>query len=451
MLASAILALALISIPVAANADYKESFMRTFPKLTGFDDPTTQQIADLAQTQQDPNADAKNNPDATSGYTYFGQFLDHDLTRDTSPPPTSKVDISTLTNERTFAFDLDSVYGKGPKDSPELYESDGKHLKLQENNPNGVRDLPRKADGSAIIGDPRNDENQIISQFQVAFIKAHNKLVDQGMSFEDARATLRLHYRMAIKEDFLPHTISNVDPNDVKKLESKKTGTPIEFSVAAYRFGHSQVRLAYRLNGTNNCQNLQVLSLTAPDASLMGGRQLQAGRQINWGQFFDDLPQPAACAALPVVAPASSRNLSRQIDPLISASLFRLPIPGAEATGSNVLAFRNMTRGEAYDLPSGQDVAKELGQEVITPEELNLGPGFEKGTPLWYYILAESEKTEGGKKLGPTGSLIVKAGFDSAMTNAEKTETGHAVKKDEIIGSDGKMTITDILRFAEVT
>ena len=100
--------------------------------------------------------------------------------------------------------------------------------------------------------------------------------------------------------------------------------------MSAFRFGHTQVRLAYRLNGNNNCQNLQVFSLTAPDAALMGGRQLQAGRQIDWGMFFDDFDQPTGCAGV------QPRNISRQIDPLISASLFRLPIPGAEATGSNV-------------------------------------------------------------------------------------------------------------------
>jgi hypothetical protein len=176
----------------------------------------------------------------------------------------------------------------------------------------------------------------------------------------------------------------------------------------------------------------------------MGGRQLQAGRQIDWGMFFEDFPQPTGCAGV------QPRNISRQIDPLISASLFRLPIPGAEATGSNVLAFRNMSRAGFYGLPSGQDVAAELGLPVITPEELNLGPGFENGTPLWYYILAESQRVEGGRRLGPTGSAIVKAGFDSAAENAVKAETGDPglVPNPIITGSDQVMSVSDLFTFA---
>jgi hypothetical protein len=426
-----------------AGAAVKDPFIRTFPDLPGFTTPTQQQIADLAQRQLDPNADAQNNEGLTSGFTYFGQFLDHDLTLDTSPPPTGPVDPTTLVNRRTFAFDLDSVYGDGPTGSPQLYAADGQHLLYQERNVNGVRDLARRADGSAILAEGRNDENQIIAQIQVTFIRAHNRLVDSGLSFADARATLRAYYRKAIVNDFIPHSLAPVSAQLVKKLEPKKKGTPIEFSVAAYRFGHSQVRLAYRFNATNNCQNLQVFSLTAPAASLMGGRTIQAGRQIDWGMFFTDFPQPVGCAGV------QPRNLSRQIDPLISASLFRLPIPGAEATGDNVLAFRNMSRAGFYGLPSGQSVAKSLGLPVISAASLNLGPGFETGTPLWYYILAESQQ-QGGRVLGPTGSVIVRAGFQSAITNAEKAETGSAKTVPALPGSDNVMTVADLFVFAGV-
>lgn len=450
-LAIGLTTLAVCAAPTLAGASVKDPFIRTFD-LPGFTTPTQQQLADLAQTQLDPNVDAKNNTGLGSGFTYFGQFLDHDLTLDTSPPPTAPVDPTTLINRRTFAFDLDSLYGDGPEGSPQLYEADGKHFRLQESNPNGVRDLPRNADGSAILVEKRNDENQIIAQVHLAMLKAHNRLIDSGLSFADARATLRAHYRLAIQDDYMPHVLTPLDPDMVKKIEPKKKGTPTEFSVAAFRFGHTQVRRAYRLNGADGCPNLQVFNLANPGASLMGGRQIQTGRQINWGQFFDDLPQPAVCAAIPVVPPGDNRNVSRQIDPLISSSLFQLPIPGAEATGSNVLAFRNMSRAGFYALPSGQSVAKDLGLPVLTPEELNLGPGFETGTPLWYYILAESELKEDGKLLGPTGSAVVEAGFDTAVENAEKAETGNAgtVPNLTITGPDGEMSVSDLFVFAGV-
>ena len=97
--------------------------------------------------------------------------------------------------------------------------------------------------------------------------------------------------------------------------------TPVEFSVVAYRFGHSMVRRAYEL--TNTTGKIQVFSATLPD--LRGGRELPAGRQIDWGNFVHELTRPDNVGHV---------NQSRKIDPLISSSLFVLPIPGAEASGS---------------------------------------------------------------------------------------------------------------------
>jgi hypothetical protein len=393
-------------------------FGRIFPAEPLFNTQTNQELADLAQIQLDPNADADNNPTGLmSGFTYFGQFVDHDLTRDISPSPTARIDVTTIPNNRTYKFDLDSVYGGGPSVSPQLYAADGLHFLVQNPSPNGVVDLPRNPDGSAILVEPRNDENQIISQIHTAFLLFHNAQVDRGLTFAMAQANTIAAYQTVVLTEFLPHivgqaTINSLLAKDATRFfdpgKKKEPMTPIEFSVGVYRFGHSQVRLAYRLNGTNNCQNLQVFSLTAPDASLMGGRPLQAGRQIAWGQFLPDLPQPPECAALQVIAPASNRNVSRKIDTLLSASLFRLPIPGAEATGSNVLAFRNLIRAKFYDMPSGESIARQMGLPVVhvtLPPPLDVA--FANGTPLWYYILAEAGMTQNGARLGPVGATLV--------------------------------------------
>lgn len=375
------------------------------PGLPGFTTPTNQELADLAQAQLDPNADSENNqdPDMTSIYTYFGQFIDHDLTLDTSSSPTEPVDPTILINNRTFKFDLDSVYGGGPKVSPQLYQDDGQHFLVQNPNPNGVIDLPRNPDGSAILVEGRNDENEVLSQIHVSWLLLHNKFIDQGMKFEDAQRAVILRYQSIVLGDVLPHFVGEdlvkaTQNGSIKRFykpgNPNSPMTPVEFSVAAYRFGHSMVRRAYEL--TNTTGKIQVFSATAPD--LRGGRNLPAGRQIDWGLFVHELTRPDNVGHV---------NQSRKIDTLISSSLFVLPIPGAEASGSNVLAFRNLVRAKFYGMADGQDVAARMGEPVISPDQLTALPAFQSGTPLWYYILAESSRTKDGGTLGPVGGRIV--------------------------------------------
>lgn len=379
-------------------------FGEIFPKLPGFTTPTPQQLADLAQTMLDDTAPAGDDANRPSGFTYEGQFIDHDLTLDQVPQPSVPIDPTTIQNARTFRFDLDSVYGGGPAASPQLYAADRKHFLVQEDNGNGVRDLPRAGDGSAVLVEGRNDENEIISQFHIAFLKFHNALIDQGMSFAQAQRSTINHYQWFVLHEFLPKivgqqvvddTLSNRVRRFYKPGNPNRPMTPVEFSVAAYRFGHSIVRKAYELNEDSG--KIQVFSLDPAVPDLRGGRPLPAGRQISWGNFFTELTGPDD---------ADGVNLGRLVDTKISASLFALPIPGAEATGSNVLAFRNMLRASFYGMPSGQDVAKAMGVPVISPATLNLGPGFERGTPLWYYILAESERA-GGDVVGPVGARLI--------------------------------------------
>jgi Animal haem peroxidase len=394
-----------------------------------FTSPTTQEIADLAQTMLDPNADSENNANMDSIYTYFGQFIDHDLTLDTSPQPTAPTDPTTLINSRTFKFDLDSVYGGGPGVNPELYDADKLHFKVQNPNPNGVIDLPRNADGSAILVEKRNDENEILSQIHVAFLLNHNKLIDSGLGFNAARQKLVEMYQEVVLGEVLPHFVTakvvtgelnNTLKRHYKPGNPNRPMTPVEFSVAAYRFGHSMVRRAYEL--TNTTGKIQVFSATLPD--LRGGRQLPAGRQIDWGNFIEELTRPENVAHV---------NISRKIDPLISSSLFVLPIPGAEATGSNVLAFRNMTRADFYGMASGQDVAKAMGIPAIDPDVIvDNQPAFGQATPLWYYILAESSRTQNGKFLGPVGGRIVADVFVRIMQ----------IDKDSILKGN-RVTIND--------
>jgi hypothetical protein len=429
-------------------------FGRLFTGLPPLNSQTNQQLADLAQTQLDPNADSENNCErpaisgptcTTSGFTYFGQFVDHDMTLDTSASPLARVDPTRLTNSRTLRFDLDSVYGGGPAVSPQLYEADRLHFRTQNPNPNGVPDLPRNPDGSAILVEGRNDENQILSQLHNAFLRAHNRLIDEGKTFAAAQQELIRTYQRIVLNDFLPHITGSFDRTkgvkDVEKRLKKETpdATMVEFSVAAYRFGHSQVRLAYVVNDNDaDGQNkIQVFNLTGPD--LRGGRQLGADRSLIWGYFFGGLDESDDLANV---------NVGRRIDPLISRSLFALPIPGAEATGSNVLAFRNMIRAKFYDMPSGEAVAGALGLPVVG------SPVFPEGTPLWYYILREAALTRDGRVLGPVGSAIVRDTFEAVLfadqTSILRAGSGFRPSA-EMTGDDGVLNASDLLVFAGLT
>jgi hypothetical protein len=426
----------LLTLTLAAPA--QADFGRMFPRAPGFTDPSAQQLADLAQTMLDPNADTGDNLQVPSGFTYGGQFLDHDLTLDVTPQPFAPVDPVGLPNGRTFRLDLDSVYGAGPNWSPQLYEADGAHLRVGASF--GQPDLPRNPDGSAIIAEGRNDENEIISQIHVAFLRAHNRLIDEGHPFTEAQTILRHAWQRIVLDEYLPAVLGQATVDAARSDHGNrlyKPGnpnnpmTPVEFSVAAFRFGHSEVRRAYELNEATG--KIQAFSFTAPD--LRGGRSLPVGRQIDWGNFFDELADPND---------ADGGNHTRHIDTLISLSLFQLPIPGAEASGSNVLAFRNMLRAKFYGLPSYETVARELGVTPVGP------PVFPGGTPLWYGILRESE-AGGGLITGPVGGTII-AETIVGLLEADRTSVLRAPKEPvapvALVGPDGQPSFSDLLVFA---
>jgi hypothetical protein len=83
-------------------------------------------ITDPARSKENPD-----NPSMTAGVTFFGQFLDHDVTLDPRSPLLEKTNPGKTTNFRTAAFDLDSLYGSGPKESPELYDLSSGDIKFR--------------------------------------------------------------------------------------------------------------------------------------------------------------------------------------------------------------------------------------------------------------------------------------------------------------------------------
>jgi hypothetical protein len=354
-----------------------------------------------------------------AGYTYFGQFVDHDLTFD----PTSTLGRANrpadLFDFRTPRFDLDSLYGAGPMAQPYLYDwsPDGRRgvKLLVGHNPAGPEfapeDLPRNDQGRALIGDARNDENLIVSQLHLLFVRFHNKVVDHLVGerrtigprtlFQRAQQLVRWHYQWIVMHDWLPRIVGEdlavVEPEHFTWEPSAGPFMPVEFSAAAYRFGHSMVRDDYKPNGDHASVPI-AKSRVLYGPTLGGFRRVPASLQIDWRLFY-------------YLDPGVFVQPSMRIDPSLTAQLAALPPDDAS------LAFLNLRRGAALGLPAGGDVAtalraRPLGeQELLDPLPASAGDAVRtvvvERTPLWYYVLCEALARENGRLLGPTGGRIV--------------------------------------------
>jgi hypothetical protein len=390
-------------------------------------------LSDPVSLITDPAKSAHNadNPAMTAGFTFLGQFLDHDMTFDPTSSLARRQDPEAIRNFRIPALDLDSVYGGGPVASPQLYDQTvdaGRTTLLVEEIPGSAavsidgatrHDLPRNSQHVALIGDPRNDENLIVSQLQLAFLRFHNRVVSDvkadlgpgytaGEIFAEAQRVVRWHYQWLILHEFLPKTVGRAMVDDVLTVGPKfftwrnNPFIPVEFSVAAYRFGHSQIRPSYRANfGTSaTVVPQQFLALfidpnaTDPDdpADLRGGRRAPR-RFIDWQTFFD-------------FGDARARP-NKKIDTTLSTVLFHLlGQPQGEPTS---LATRNLLRNLTMKVPSGQRVAQAMRLPELAAADLADLKAFDlhKRTPLWFYVLREAEVTADGEHLGPVGGRIV--------------------------------------------
>jgi hypothetical protein len=406
---AAVAAVPCTALAQGAPADKdKPGFSRMF-RLKPFTPPDILLARELAPAMKETVA--FNTPTALgAGYTFFGQFIDHDLTLDQTPLPGAKIELPTLVNGRTPYFDLDSVYGGGPAKSPALY--DGSRFRLS---PDG-RDVPRRPDGTAIIADARNDENAIISQLHMVFLRLHNSFIDKGMSFAQAHRQVLVRYQKAVLTDFLPAMVGAtvtsqalMDPTPLW-TPNENVDLPVEFTVAAYRFGHSMVRTAYRMPESEEGVSVpfsQVFDGTPND--LTGGRPVPPDKVVYWPNFlqFPDEPAPV--------------NVHRRIDPLLTDDLFQLPFPSAITGGPSSLAERNLIRGKRYGLPNGQKVARRLGLRPLTNRQLGIPATFGGGAPLWFYVLGEANSRTGGATLGKVGGTIVAATFVGLLRDDPKS------------------------------
>jgi hypothetical protein len=349
----------------------------------------------------DLGADFLGDPDSKlpAVWPFFGQFIAHDITADRSPIAHRGAQVR---NFRQPQANLEGMYGTGPIGSPYLYRKDDPAKLLL--SPAGC-DVPRNHQGIALIGDPRNDVQLFTSQMLVAFIKLHNRLVDrlradevdEAEVFEEARRAATWHYQHIILREFLPSLIGAGLTAELLdqgprfyRVDRDDPYIPFEFADAAYRYGHAQIRAGYQVNEHfGPCP-------VFPD--LMGFGPVWAEHTVDWTLQIDVEGHPPAQRA-------------KRIDSRLPGPLISLPTQvsgSAPGTDYASLATRDLQRGQAVGLASGEAVARHLGVPVLGAEQLGLAEhGWTAETPLWLYILKEAEVLHDGDQLGPVGGRIV--------------------------------------------
>lgn len=387
-----------------------------------------------------------------AGYTFFAQFIDHDITLDTQSQLNQPgQDPQTIKNLRTSGLDLDSIYGFGPGAHPHLYDINRSGFVTTGANQGRPWDLARTPTGAALIGDPRNDENLFINQMHLLWLRFHNAMLLSNLGaghtnrarFEEVEQRVRHHFQFILLHDFLcrvchPETYQSavqkieeaaeeqrkaLDANKAEHLpkayplvfrHKNKHGMPmpIEFSVAAFRFGHTTVRDAYPAN-----ESQLDIELFDERFGTNGFSALPQELGVDWRFQLE-------------VDPCIDPVRMKAFDHLLPNELMAMPDPVVGKTSANnrSLAFRNLARGRSLGLASGEDVAKALAPHYPTISPLTLTQLFAPedfpgkaalaergqelakeagGTPLFFYLMREAQLTTNGASLGPVGSAIL--------------------------------------------
>nr|AHE14777.1 putative heme peroxidase [uncultured bacterium] len=449
-------------IAVAVGRAREGRFGVMFKKLDGFAPPDDLLTALAARMGEPTSTNPRDldNPRIPAGFTFLGQFIDHDMTLDRTPMPQQNVDPHALTNFDSPSFDLGSVYGGGPSADPALYEPDGSGRLRVVRTAEGVADLPRRADGTAFLGDARNDENLIVAQLHLLFLKFHNRCLSSGLAadFAEAQRLTRWHFQWVIVHDYLAHVAGDdvvarfltseggkprVRREFYKPQNPNRPMMPIEYSVAAFRFGHSMVRAAYLLSQRNGTSVVAPM-FGAEGSDLRGSRPLPARLEIDWRHFFAVPGQPD-----------SARTQSRLIDGKLSLPLFNLP-PTVVSDAMVSLAQRNLIRGKRLGLPSGQAVAAAMNVPALSNGELGVpdpdNPGWAGQAPLWFYVLREAELQQGGQRLGQVGGRLVTETVLGVL-DADKSSYLSAPRPFQpvppIAPSAGRCAMGDLIAFAQ--
>jgi len=460
---------AIDSVLVPRSQHYKSPFGRIFRTLPAWQPPSNDPVkaeaemrafAQSAMSESDIQSQA-DNTNLPAGYTYFGQFVDHDITFDPTSSLQRQNDPEKLHNFRTPRLDLDCLYGEGPEDEPFMYDQkrkgmfligkvhnfadDGSLIEIT-NEP----DLPRNAQGSALIGDKRNDENVIVSQFQLSMLRLHNaiygELIGQDYNdldaefnfdlhaFEEAQRILRWFYQYVVWNDYVGRLVADRILNAVLPKEdgllvykgrfynwSDDPFIPIEFAVAAYRYGHTLVRPGYQVNlnsdvGLGFGTELPIFAGPGGGQDLSGFKFMPQKHTVQWDWYFD------------FQTGGGFPQLARRIDPALSPAVAHIPDGKG---GSNPLAALNLLRSWRMGIPKGTDVAKAMG---VKPMAISDPHGYVRNHPNWtpaeepalMALLPTGHEGHGGPGKWEVADLLRAAGAPIDPTDVSNTiNDGH--------------------------
>jgi Animal haem peroxidase len=473
-------------VPTALNADLagRSPYTFLFPTLAnapdvglfpGTSEPETllrlKQFEEVYRRFDHPTQRMK----LSAVYTYFGQFMNHDISAPVGsliteaasiplmgvigaidPPGLDKqyragnIDqiLQAIRNEQSFPLQMESLYADGPTSSDaevrKLYEADGMRFRLAKTTrlddsalamttkrPELVHhmvdavDIPRDGEKRlALIADRRNDENLIISQLHLALMLLHNKAVaalapqiaDPGTRFKEARKLVTHHYQWCILNDYLPHLLSAGVVEKVLAQAprlSRSHEVPMEFTTAAFRFGHSMVSQEYDFNDNFGEDGHMGDSAELHELFAFTSR----GGMAPFGDVTSQLPDHWVADWDRLTHTTSRLSGADRIDMSFASDMLN-HMAHAENMNHASIFFRNIVRGFHRRIPFGQDLAKAYGLTPLAATKvLSVMPedtrsiakqlGFDTHTPAWLYFLCEAQAMEAGQRVGPTASHII--------------------------------------------
>lgn len=428
-----------------------------------------------------------------AGFTYLSQFVTHDIALDMSGvepwgPPTTGI----IKNGRTPNFNLENVYGLNfPIPTTRLETNSNTCLRIgMTSGASFPNDLPRKSGSKlADIEDERNDENLVVAQLHLAFLRFHNAIVkkrgkpDTIDTFLETRQIVIRHYQWIILNDLLPRIVKKDILEDVinngnksYKPSDDNIFMPLEFAFGAYRFGHSMIRDLYNWNRNfnkfTNTKGANVYDLKKFTGSsckhfhcLEGKENLPSLWIINWNWFFDINDSMTN-------ENKTFFNFAKKIETSITSSLGKLnPDPDTWHKFNKFysLPAHDLYRSRFVKLSPGQAIATKIDSiNVLSTQDLGdlltteLNNAFSNEIPTWFYLLAEAELSQNdddeyGETLGNVGSRIVAEVFIellkrsdfSILNKKDFPEPKDFLKHSDFIGEGEKFGMAEMLNFVE--